>query len=440
MGRLVPVLAVASLLFVGLWVGPGTADVEILGYDLGVGVSEPDTVVDVAAELRLRLRPPTARIQLLFSSRAALLGIEAMVGGACMPLEAGRQAGDSLVIFLPESLRAADSLHLQLRYALPRRPLPGVTYLSRGHRWYPQLIDQIAPFRLRVDLPGGWTSFSGGDLVADSKAGTERQMVWASDMPVFKIELALAPPASVRDDSVEAGGVTFHLVSSRADTAAARQILGDATKAFSYFRSLLGEFPYRRFTVLETAEWPGTNIGSGIVVPGKPAVDAFLAGHRDELRLALACQWMGAGIFPEFMSPGYWFLQLSLPHYLRLMYVKEADGEREFENQLERSLAAYERFAGTDQDVAIAEIAMLDTPAKGAAIYGKGPYVAHRLARSLGDARWRETLRLLYGRYRGRTLTCADLCAWLDERDAAGKPGSRLQAMLSAKGLPAAEE
>jgi hypothetical protein len=215
-------------------VGPGTADVEILGYDLGVGVSEPDTVVDVAAELRLRLRPPTARIQLLLSSRASLLGTEAMVGGACMPLEAGRQAGDSLVIFLPESLRAADSLHLQLRYSLPRQPLPAVTYLSRGHRWYPQLIDQIAPFRLRVDLPGDWTSFSGGDLVADSKVGTERQMVWASDMPVFKIELALAPPATVRDDSVEAGGVTFHFVSSRADTAAARQILGDATKAFSY--------------------------------------------------------------------------------------------------------------------------------------------------------------------------------------------------------------
>jgi hypothetical protein len=389
--------------------------------------------------VRFRLQPPTERVHLLFASRASELGAEASVGGACMPLKVSQGPGDSLVVELPEVLRGDDTLHLRLRYALPRRAAPAITYLSRGHRWYPQLLDQIAPFRLRVDLPGDWTSYSGGDLVEDSRDGSGRHMVWASDMRVFKIELAIGPAAALRDDAAEAEGIAFHFVSPRADTAASRQVLGDAMKAFAYFRGLLGDFPYRRFTILESPEWPGTDIGSGIIVPGERAVDAFVARYKDELRLALASQWIGAGVFPKFMSPGFWFLQLSLPHYLRLMYEREADGEQAFKNRLEEGLSAYRRLAGTEAEVPIAEIATLDAPVKGVAIYGKGPYIVDLLARSLGDGPWRDTLRELYGRYRGRTLTCAEFCAWLDGRDAAGKLGSRLQAMLSEKGLPAGE-
>jgi hypothetical protein len=325
---------------------------------------------------------------------------------------------------------------VRFHYSLPRGPRADLTYLSRGHRWYPQVLDQIAPYRLTVDLPGRWTSFSGGDLVQDSQSRSRRRMVWESAMPAFKIELALCPAAPRRDDTLLAGGATLHFVSSRTDSAAAGRILREAARCFAYFSDLLGEYPYRRLTIFETTDWPGTNIGSGIVVPGTQSVDAFLAGNEDELRLALASQWVGAGVFPKFMSPGFWFLQLSLPHYLRLMYVKEVLGESEFRTQLERSLAAYRRFVGTDQDVPIMEISMLDSPAKGAAIYGKGPAIADLLATRLGDGPWRETLQLLYRRYRGRTLTCADFCALLDERDRPRKPGSHLKSMLSTTGLP----
>jgi hypothetical protein len=438
MGRRSAILGFALLLVAGFWPQAARADAEIAGYDLEVGVGEADTLMDIAADVRLRLQPPTARISLLLSSRAVHVGVDASTGIACLRLESSRGSGDSLIVFLPADLQGADSLLLRFHYRLPRRPLPAVTYLSRGHRWYPQIVDQIAPYRVRMTLPDGWTSFAGGDLVADMKPDAGRQMVWASEVPVFKIELALGSAAALRDRALEAGGVAFHFVSARADSAADR-ILADAARAFAYFSSVLGAYPYRRFTVLETTEWPGTDIGSGLVAPGEPAVDAFLAGRPEELRLAWACQWIGAGVFPRFMSPGYWFLQLSLPHYLRLMCVREAEGAGEFEKEIERSLAAYKQVAGTAEDVPIVEIAALDSPAKGAVIYGKGPYIVHRLALALGDAAWHETLRALYVRFRGRTLTCAELCAWLDERDSAGQPGARLQAMLAARGLPAGE-
>lgn len=436
MDRLVPACALAMLAVASLWGSPAGATPEIVDYDVAVEVTEPDTLVDVTADVRFRLQPPTEDLHLLFSSRASALGAEASVGGACMPLQVSQVAGDSLVVVLPEVLRGDDTLHLHLRYSLPRRAAPRFTYLSRSHRWVPQIVDQIAPFRLRVDLPEGWTSYSGGDLLAHSTSDSRRRMAWASETPVSTIQLAIAPATALRDEVVDADGIAFHFVSSRADTAAARQVLREAVRAFAYFRGLLGDFPYRRFTVFETPEWTGTDIGSGIIAPGEVAVDAFLAGHEDELRLALTSQWVGAGIFPRSLSPGFWFLQISLPCYLRLMYERETEGEVAFTGQMEEGVSAYRHFAGTDADVPILEIATLDAPPKGVAIYGKGPYVVDRLARRLGDGPWRAALRELYAHYRGRALTCAELCAWLDARDPAGRPGARLQTMLAAKGLP----
>ena len=54
---------------------------------------------------------------------------------------------------------------------------------------------------------------------------------------------------------------------------------------------------------------------------GSTYIDQFKKGHYENLHLSIAAQWIAAGVFFKLFGKGFWFLQLSLPHYLRLMYL-----------------------------------------------------------------------------------------------------------------------
>ena len=98
------------------------------------------------------------------------------------------------------------------------------------------------------------------------------------------------------------------------------------------------------------SNFQGSNICTSLILTGSNFIDQFKKGYYKGLHLPIAAQWFGAGVFGKFNDKGFWFFSLSLPHYLRLMYIKESNNTDSFSQELEKAYHFYETIAGTDKE------------------------------------------------------------------------------------------
>jgi len=159
-------------------------------------------------------------------------------------------------------------------------------------------------------------------------------------------------------------------------------------------------------------------------------------GYFDPLLLTVAQQWMGAGVFAQFRQRGFWFLTISLPHYLRLMYVRHSKGEAAFDEALHEPLKRYQQFAGKENDVPILDVDFPNSREKGLVLYGKGPYVISKLHRQFGDDGWKAFLQDLYKGFLGKILTYDDFMNCVSRHDKNGEGLALMNMLTTQKGLP----
>jgi len=308
---------------------------------------------------------------------------------------------------------------IEFIYSFPIGKLGDVPLLlDRGHRWYPLIPDNVAKMILTVAAPGNLEIFSAGDMTSTTKMSDSTRVTWESSWPVFKIPLLIANNGYYREVKRECNNQKeLSLCYVSADSATAQAMLDEVCRSFEFFSQYIGEYSHNTFRLLEVPQFPGTNIGTGIITFGKDEIDAFKAGYSDRIDLAVAEQWMGAGIFGKFADRGFWFLSLSLPHYLRMMYLQKAVSEGAFQKSLNDSYNAYRPVAGTDKDIPILDVDFLNTKEKGVIIYGKGPYLVNFLRNKLGDEPWEMFWKALYRDYGGKVISFDQFCESLQGHD-----------------------
>jgi hypothetical protein len=236
--------------------------------------------------------------------------------------------------------------------------------------------------------------------------------------------------------SRECAGKTILLYSYLNDTLKAAQILAEAENVFTFYRYHIGEYPHSRLTLIEVPDFDGINIGSGVLTVGSSSVDQMRQGNFDGLYLTIAQQWIGAGVFAKFGEPGFWFLALSVPHYLRLMYVRQTKGEKAFNEAMQRPLMKYREFAGKDNDIPIIAVDFPNSKEKGLVLYAKGPFVISKLHKQMGELRWRSFLQDLYNDFRGRILTYDEFRGCISKHDTSGGTLALLNRLMTQKGMP----
>jgi hypothetical protein len=409
---------------------------EVLSYDISATLESSLNSVDVSALLDLRKPDTTNGLALLLSPDAGMPSIKAKLGDTWFDVKSERTSGDSLHLLFPSDLAMTDSLTLRFDYRLPVDQFQDVMVLDRGNRWYPLIMDQIARVRLTAEVPGGYRVFSAGDLVRSDTSGRGSRYIWETKIPVFKIPLVIARRSMYQETVRQVNAKTIRLYSFTADSGSREEIVSEISDAFDFFSQLMGDYPHAGFTLVEIPGLEGTDIASGLVLTGSKDLELARKGHDDALLLSTAAQWMAAGVFFEFLGQGFWFLQLSLPHHLRLMYIEHARGKDAFAEQLQRGLEAYKQAAETGNDVPILNVDFLNTKEKATAIYGKGPFVLERLRIAMGETDWEKFLRDIYRDYKGRILTYDRFLEYLSKYDRDGTHIRMLKKMLSETGVP----
>jgi hypothetical protein len=394
-----------------------TPPVEITSYDIKASLNLMGKELQVAAELGLNKVDTVKEFDLILNSTAKMGAIKSSMSNGTTDLPFQFTGKDTLKITVPPSLLTSPHLILDFFYSLPLgESIGSLIVLGRGNRWYPLIMDQIVPFKLTATVPKGYTVFSAGDLVGEKDLKRQSQFVWESKIPVFKLPLVLAQPKFYNKSAIDVDGKDVILYSCTPVGDSVRKILFSAGHALKYYSEQIGPYPYADLTMI-----------------------GFMQGYPEGLLLSVACQWMAAGVFFPFLGKGFWFLQLSLPHYLRLMYVRQSQGVLDFIKELNGGLEAYKKVAGTENEVSILDVDYLNTKEKAATIYGKGPYVIDLVIKQMGGENWDKFLKDIYKNFLGKILTYDDFVSYLSKYDQSGKAVALLNKLVSEKGVPKEE-
>lgn len=344
---------------------------------------------------------------------------------------------DSISLRLNRNLSEEDSLRIRFQYSYPVSILSdSINILDRGHRWYPMIADQVSIFNLTCQVPSGYDVLFPGTINRRKEYETKSEAEFRTPFPVFKGSLLIFKQGIYKEFRCDLTGTIMTLYYFPDDSLDIKKIITETGRMMNFCRDYVGKYGSDRLTMVEIPGMDGVNISSGMLMIGSNDLKYINKGYHDGLLLALAEQWFGAGVFSKFGSPGFWITSLSLPHYIRMLYLKETYGSEKFYDALIDPLDKYRLFAGTEKDYPIYYIDMPNTPEKAQVLYIKGPYLFYKLNSAMGDEKWKEFIKELYRTYFCKVMTIDDFVMTLRKIDESGKAANLFNDMIIQPGLP----
>lgn len=411
--------------------------INIESYDIHATIKPHAAAVDVKAVCQISNSDTNSTISFLFAARSRVESVRCKATGDWLETPFTFFGKDTIRLSLPEQIRESHSFTIMLKYAFPADSLDhGILMLGRGDRWYPLIVDQIARVKLTVDVPEEFTVLSAGNFVHADSANGQRSYVWESTIPIFKIPMLVLKSAYFTRTVRECSGKSLVLYTAANDTAMAALTLAEACDAFTFYQHRLGDYPFEQLTMVEVPIFEGMEICSGLLLIGSSFTAQMKQKYFDPVYLGIAQQWFTASVFAKFGGQGFWFLTLSLPHHLRLTFLREIKGESAYNESYLVSLEKYKKFAGMERDVPILGVDYPNSPEKGLVLYAKGPLILDKIKNHIGDAKWTSFLRELYSEYRGKILSYDGFQTSLAKYDKDGSTLSLFDKMMNEKGMP----
>lgn len=426
------ILAFCISLFFFQFIFGQSASLNIVSYNINAKISELSEAVDVKLICNISVKENSSRLQFIFSNESNIRSIKYLKEKDWISIPFEFNGRDSLLLTNADEFYKDNKYSLMFDYSFPTGKLNDtLLFLDRGHRWYPLIMDEIAPFKLTCEVPNTYSVISSGNLMGTKNDGDNTVYVWESSLPVFKLPLIIYNPAIFKKTSSSIADI-FCL---SMDSSNALKMLNKVSNVINYYGGVLGTYPYKKLTIIEIPDFPGVNICSGLLMTGSRSLEEAKNGYDDIIILSTAEQWLGAGVFAKFGEKGFFFLSLSLPHYLRLMFIRNDRGEEAFNASLADGLTGYKEFAGTENDIPIINVDLPNTREKGIILYAKGPFVLSKIEKSLGNEKWLSFLRGLYQTYRGKILTYDEFKEYLMKYDEDGHTLDLLNRLMIEKGI-----
>lgn len=251
-------------------------------------------------------------------------------------------------------------------------------FLSLSSHWFPTFGQERFTFKLQTSLPPGWSSVSQGEEI---KGGG-----WKEPAPQDDIYLIAAPYQIYRQGGDTAEAMVFL---REPDPETAQHYLEATHKYLDLYSRLLGDYPYRKFALVENFWETGYGMPSftllGPTVIRLPFIIYTSYPHE------ILHNWWGNGVYVDY-AKGNW--SEGLTSYLADHLLKEQRGQGE--DYRRTSLQRYADFIAEQEDFALVDFRSRHSQATQAIGYGKTMMLFHMLRRQLGDKIFLEGLRHFY--------------------------------------------
>lgn len=409
----------------------------IKSYDIKLGVDVASGELLVSAHLIVNKAPNAMEGYVSLTERAQVRNCSVVDPSLRFPVEVRSTSGDSLLLGLPTNVRDRQVLDLEFEYTIPIGRMTGnVMVLDRGNRWYPSLLDQVAPFKLTVQMPEGFQAFVSGELQSMDDLQGYREYVWSSKTPVMKISVVLARPDFFRETVFDCEGFKLRFYADTTFGGDGNAILKDVCDLVKFYQELIGPYPHGDLRLVQITGMGNANVCSGLIMLGDGALVQYQNGDKNTLALAVASQWFGSGVFGQYGDRGFWFVTLSIPSYLQMMYTGAASGNSAFEKAMQDAVDSYQSSASGSADISLLGVRALNNPAVASIVLGKGPYVLDILASKLGKPGFEKLLKDLFARFRGGMMSYDSLLASISGLENGVEVARLFEQMMSSTGLP----
>jgi hypothetical protein len=410
--------------------------VNISSYDINAKLTLNSDNLDITLVCEIKPSDSLSEIQFIFTSEAKIQSVKYSKGDNWISIPYKFSGKDSLLLLFESGILPDNKYDLRFEYSFPTTLLKdSLVIIDRGHRWYPLILDQVAPFKLACDVSKRFHVLAAGDLISIKEKKDNNTFIWESKSAVFKLPLIIFDRSRFKKAAFDSSGINIDFFYLNADSIEATRVIKEAFKSVKFYSEHIGNYPYKKLTLFEVTEWEGINVGSGLIMVGSQSLEMMKQKYFESLNLTIAQQWFGAGVFAKYGSPGFWFLSLSLPHYLRLMYLRKLQGEESFLKSLNEPLTKYKEFARRENDIPIINVDSPNTREKGLILYGKGPYVLNKIHVVMGNENWLAFLQNLYKSFRGKILTYDEFEKQLSMYDENGSVLALLKKIITQKGI-----
>jgi hypothetical protein len=413
-----------------------TSAITIHSYNIEVVLSQSTQSADVKVICSISKTDDLSSVQFLLNSKSNINSVTYLKDNSWLEIPFNFNGKDSLLLTVDDNFLKNNNHDLKFEYSLPIDELNDtLLILDRGHRWYPLIVNQVFTYKLKCQVQKSFIVLSSGDLSEVKNENDKSVFTWECDKPVFKLPMIVFNPEVYKKSELITTENKIEFYSLTLDSTKAKNILSQADSILNYFNKALGKYNRSKLIYFEVPDFEGVNVGSGLLTTGTQSLEMIDKGYKDALILTLAQQWFGAGAFADFSGQGFFFFSISLPHYLRLMYVRDSEGEEVFNNSLLKPLERYKEFAGKESDVPVINVNMPDTKEKAIVLYAKGPFVLSKIEEEMGSENWLSFLRDLYQTYYGKIMTYDDFKNYIAKYDKSGNALTLFEKLMSEKGM-----
>ncbi len=272
-------------------------------------------------------------------------------------------------------------------------------------RWYPS-TDFLTIHKLTARVPKNFVAISEADKV--NGQATKTGKVYEFDFPhqVRSINFAAAEYTVVRDKykNIEVAGYFLP-----GDVSLAKNYIKQTKKYLKEYEELLGEYPYKRFSVVENFLPTGysmptfTLLGKSVI--RLPFIAYTSLGHE------IAHQWIGNSVYADYKE-GNWLEGLTT-------FLSDYRFEKEKGHSLDyrkKAIIDYKSYVNKTNETTVRDFKGRDGSATQAIGYGKVMFIFHMLVGEMGEEEFFKALREIISESKFREVSWSGLAALFDSK------------------------
>ncbi len=250
--------------------------------------------------------------------------------------------------------------------------------ISLTGMWYPA-IEGLCNYNLKATLPRGYKAVSEADEIFQTATETGVEFNFIFPYPVDGINLIATDRYRVIEDNLD--GIHLAAYFFKEDLGLARAYLEYSKQYIELYEKLVGEYPYKRFSIVENFLPTGysmptyTLLGSSVV--RLPFIIETSLGHE------ILHQWFGNHVYIDH-ERGNWAEGLTA--YLSDHLYKERKGEGWIYRK--QIMIDYASFVGPDNDFPVRKFTGRYDRGSQSIGYGKVAMMFHMLRRDFGDEKF----------------------------------------------------
>jgi|GEM_PF-715959 len=250
--------------------------------------------------------------------------------------------------------------------------------------WYP-VVDGFNTYEVRAILPKGFVAISEGDSVEMQQHSNKAVLISRLDKPYSDAITIVASKHFVVSKDVQ-DGIDIYTYFFSDHAGQAKAFIDEAKRYLKMYQSLIGKYPYRRFSIVENSLPSAFSVPTFILM----TADYIKEGINKETPLhhEMVHQWFGNSVFADY-EKGNWHEGLTI--YFADHLQEEADNKAL--NCRKRILIGYENYVRDNNEFPLNKFTERFNYASRSIGYGKSAMIYHMLRKRYGDKTFYDTIR-----------------------------------------------